>query len=206
MGKSILLNMQTVKLPALMWKNEGKILAQLNHLDFVPKLQHQVSRSDYALIQTNILKGERLLTQNVDKQLLQVLLTLVKEDVNTEKKFETELISCFAHGDFCPWNMMLDGDQLNIFDWEMAGTYPLGFDMFTFIFQTSFLLRPKVGISQLIKETEPFIKSYFEKFKISDWSTFLNAFASIKLDTETQKNNQRLIPFYMQLHNYAKKT
>lgn len=40
----------------------------------------------------------------------------------------------WAHRDFTPWNTRMDGDQLLVFDWEMARPdYPPGYDLFHFV-------------------------------------------------------------------------
>jgi aminoglycoside phosphotransferase (APT) family kinase protein len=185
--------------------NEGQVLAQLNHLDFVPKLNLQVSKKDYSLIQTSILKGERLAKQKIEGQILNVLIELAKQKVNTEKRFESALKTCFAHGDFCPWNMMLDEDKLNVFDWEMAGIYPLGYDLFTYIFQTSFLLHPNTTIEKLLYTNKALINSYFKTFKISNWQNYLHAFGSIKVELEKAKGVNSLLNLYQKLHIHAQK-
>ena len=185
--------------------NEGKVLAQLHHLYFVPKLHLHVSEKEYTLIQTNILKGERLAKQKVDNQILAVLIQLSKQNVYTDRTFRFDLKSCFAHGDFCPWNMLLDENQLNVFDWEMAGSYPLGYDLFTYIFQTSFLLTPKKSFEKLLKQNLLFIEEYFNALKIENWQSYLQAFAAIKMQLETQKGKSSLKIPYQKLMSYAQK-
>jgi hypothetical protein len=185
--------------------NEGKVLAQLNHLDFVPKLNQQASEEEYSLIQTSILKGERLTKQKVDDQILDVLSQLSSQKVKTDRIFASELQYCFAHGDFCPWNMMLDKDQLNVFDWEMAGIYPLGYDLFTFIFQTSFLLSAQKSIGKVLQENLTLIEKYFKIFKIKNWQAYLLAFASAKINLETPKENQFLLFAFQELKIYVEK-
>lgn len=185
--------------------NEGKVLAQLQHLDFVPKLHQQVSERAYSLIQTSILKGERLAKQNVQEQILAVLIELSKQKVNTDRTFKTKLSSCFAHGDFCPWNMMLDEDRLTVFDWEMAGIYPLGYDLFIYIFQTAFLLDTKKSIEKILQENSSLIENYFTRFEIINWHVYLLAFASIKVNLEIPKGNQALLSHYQELKTHVEK-
>jgi hypothetical protein len=182
--------------------NEGKVLAQLKHLDFVPKLLQLAQETDYTLIQTNISKGKRLRKQKVEAQILNILILLSKQKVNTDRMFSSELKSCFAHGDFCPWNMMLDGSQLNVFDWEMAGIYPLGYDLFTFIFQTSFLLSPTVKIKDILKRNRAMITSYFSFQGINDWENYFMEFIDIKLKIESAKKDNRLLTSYSELKRF----
>ncbi len=185
--------------------NEGAILQQIEQLDFVPKLKQHVNETYFTFIATSILKGVRVAQQNINEQVLDVLKTLSELNIITTKKTSSELKTCFAHGDFCPWNMMLHHQKLQLFDWEMAGTYPLGYDLFTFIFQTSFLLTPQKKITETKTTASPLINQYFKTQGIDNWNPYLLAFANIKLELETAKNNQYLITYYQQLKTHAEK-
>ena len=44
-----------------------------------------------------------------------------------------------GHGDFTPWNCGESNGQLNIIDWELAGQYPLLYDVFHFIIQNEIM-------------------------------------------------------------------
>lgn len=185
--------------------NEGNILVQLNHLEFVPKLLLSISEPEYALISTTVLKGQQVVHQQVMQLLIDILLELTKEKIEGGMKHKMEVKCCFAHGDFCPWNMMIEEGKLKIFDWEMAGNYPLGYDLFTYIFQTSFLISPNKSIEQLLKQNKTAIGTYFNSFNIDCWEIYLIAFAGIKLKLETEKQNKRLMTPYQLLKLYAEK-
>lgn len=185
--------------------NEAAILTQLTSLDFVPNLLQHVTTPNYTFIQTNVLKGERVAQQPIHKQLLEVLTTLSKIKITTTREYTTTHKTCFAHGDFCPWNMMLANNKLLVFDWEMAGIYPLGYDLFTYLFQTAFLITPNKSIEKIVKEHSELIMSYFNPQEIEQWLPYLYDFASVKLNLETEKNSQQLIPYYRRLKSYAEK-
>lgn len=185
--------------------NEGAILQQIEYLDFVPKLKQHVNEAHFTFIATTILKGERVSQQNINEQLLGVLKTLTELNITTTKNATSELKTCFAHGDFCPWNMMLLHQKLQIFDWEMAGTYPLGYDLFTYIFQTSFLLTPQKQLAEIRTTASPLINRYFKTHGIEEWLPYLLAFATIKLALETEKNNHLLMSHYQQLKIHVEK-
>lgn len=55
------------------------------------------------------------------------------------EKFE-QIPFSYAHGDFTPWNMFLGKDRLRVYDWEVAGSRPVFYDLFHFIFQTGVLI------------------------------------------------------------------
>jgi hypothetical protein len=185
--------------------NEAKILNQLQHLDFVPRLLEVAEKSEFTLLKTSLLLGKRFTSFNVNNDIIAILLRIIKLDIKTEKNFASNVQTGFAHGDFCPWNLMSNDGNIEVFDWEMAGSYPLGYDLFTYIFQPAFLLNPKKTISQLIGENRGFINAFFKALNISSWQEFLIGFAEVKLQLETDKKNQRLMPFYKELVKYAKK-
>lgn len=46
-----------------------------------------------------------------------------------------------GHGDFTPWNMYVNNDQLGVYDWELSKSFfPLGFDAFHFVFQQNIMV------------------------------------------------------------------
>jgi hypothetical protein len=186
-------------------RNEAKILKQLQHLAFVPKLFEMTEHNEFTLLKTSLLLGKRFTSFKVNNDIIAILLRIIQLDIKTEKNFTGNVRIGFAHGDFCPWNLMATNGNIEVFDWEMAGSYPLGYDLFTYIFQPAFLLNPKTNISQLIGENEEFINAFFKTLNISSWQEFLIGFAEVKLQLETDKKNQRLMPFYKELLKYAKK-
>ncbi len=81
------------------------------------------------------------------------------------------LSTAYSHGDFTPWNMYVEGDQLHLYDWELAfDQMPLLFDLFHFIFQTGVLLT-NANYSQIKKQindllTWPSVKALIGKYEI----------------------------------------
>tara|TARA_B110000902_G_C14294287_1_gene582495 strand:+ start:7934 stop:8848 length:915 start_codon:yes stop_codon:yes gene_type:complete len=185
--------------------NEGEILKQLVDLDFVPQLKQHINETEFTFIQTTVLKGERVANQNIEKQLLSVLNTLVTLKIVSKKECNSELKTCFSHGDFCPWNMMFYKNELQVYDWEMGGVQPIGYDLFTYIFQTAFLLSPTKHNHKIIEENKTLITSYFNTQMIEDWKPYLFEFSAIKLKLELEKNSEHLLPYYKELNDYAQK-
>tara|TARA_B110000238_G_C16007322_1_gene387241 strand:- start:170 stop:943 length:774 start_codon:yes stop_codon:yes gene_type:complete len=185
--------------------NEGKILKQLAFLEFVPQLKQHINEAEFTFIQTSVFKGERVVNQNIERQILGVLKRISSLKVVSKNECHTALKTCFAHGDFCPWNMMLNADELQVYDWEMAQIYPIGYDLFTYIFQTSFLLTPSKKNRDIINENNELMNNYFVGQDINDWTPYLSAFSAIKLKLETEKDNQRLMSHYKELIKYVPK-
>ena len=110
-----------------------------------------------------------------------------------------EYVEIYSHGDFCPWNILVGQNKHILIDWEMADYRPLGYDLFTFIFQTSFLLFSHKSINRIIDSNKNHIDSYFNHFGIKSWESYLNRFAVLKLESEKEKKNQTLTEKYRQL-------
>jgi len=173
-------------------------------LTFVPKLESYVFEDKrFTLIKTSVLTGQKMKNPFLNEQLLNTLFTLSTLDVKSNRMYTTNLVSCFAHGDFCPWNMFYDQEKINIFDWEMAGQYPVGYDLFTYIFQFEFLVNRKKRFEKLLKDNSDFIYRYFNQFKIDDWKIYLLEFINIKYSIESEKKNALLIKPFLELKKYV---
>ena len=183
--------------------NEHHVLKQLAILDYVPKVLDFYKDESQVLLKTTVLKGERVSITKLNDALLASLFDFEEMYVSTTNKVDTTLKTCFAHGDFCPWNMMIQEQQLLFFDWEMAATYPLGYDLFTFIFQTPFLLEPEKTIADIKEENKAMIEKYFSRYRIKDWETYLQAFAKQKVLLESNKGESGLLHKYNALLDEA---
>jgi len=180
--------------------NEGNVLEQLSHLSFVPKLQfciHEENR--FTLIKTTVLNGEKIKYYPIDDKILSILFILSSQKIISIREYESDLMCCFAHGDFCPWNMLMNNGDIELFDWEMAGQYPLGYDLFTYIYQFEFLVKKTMRFELIIESNFNVISQYFIFFGIVDWMPYLNEFSNLKLKLEKEKNNYELIKPYLQL-------
>lgn len=185
--------------------NEYQILKQIAHLDNVPKILDFYSDDYQVLLKTNVLEGKRLKDHPIDKSIIDQLILLSKQKVDCSKTTSSSLRTCFSHGDFCPWNMMSNIDEILLFDWEMAGCYTLGYDLFIYIFQTRFLLNPEIPIRNIVVENIKAIEYYFSHFNVSDWKPYLIAFSEEKVRLEKFKDDERLLSKYLKLLEYAKK-
>ncbi len=184
--------------------NEGLVLSQLSHLSFVPKLELNVNLKDeYTLIKTSVLKGEKMKHQSINDQMLSILYCLSPQKVKSARKYNGELKSCFAHGDFCPWNMITETDKVDLYDWELAGQYSFGYDLFTYIFQYEFLVNETMRFGQILKDNHNVIQLYFKHVGIDSWMPYLKEFSSLKYSLESEKENKDLVDSYLHLKNYV---
>ena len=184
--------------------NEGDVLQQLSHLPFIPMLQLYIKdEKEFTLIKTSVLKGNKLKQQPLNVQILSILFTLSSQKIRSCRNYKSDLQNCFAHGDLTPWNMLVDEGVIRLFDWEMAGQYPLGYDLFTYIFQFEFLVIGKMRFDFLLNKNYETINQYFNNFHVVDWIPYLQEFSKLKYKLESEKNNIDLIEPYLKLKEFA---
>ncbi len=164
-------------------RNEHKILNELNGKFHSPAVLSYYEKGAYTILETNYLFAEKMPERHLTEQVFNVLCELVNYRITMNKN----LITCLSHGDFCPWNMLIFKEQLYLIDWEMADERPLGYDLFTFIFQTSFLLKPNKNVQEIITEHKAFITQYFKSFNTNDVNEYFNAFVDEKIQHESLK-------------------
>lgn len=185
--------------------NEHNILRQLSGFEFVPQIQTFHQDEKRVLLKTDVLMGTRLGNVPLNETILNCIYRLSEQSTTSENKFTSSVKMAFSHGDFCPWNMMELNGRILLFDWEMGGDYPLGYDVFTFLFQTQFLLEPEKTIQSILLENKEIIDQYFNHFKISNWNNYLLAFSNVKVGLEKEKGVKGMLSQYQILLNYAEK-
>ncbi|SNR36967.1 phosphotransferase [Lutibacter flavus] len=185
--------------------NEHHILSQISTLKFVPKIQYFYQDEKQVLLKTDVLNGTKLGNVLLDEIILKLLFKLSELSITSKNKSESSIKTVFSHGDFCPWNMMEQKGQVLLFDWEMGGYYPLGYDLFTFLFQSKFLLEPEKPIQSILLENKDIIDNYFTHFNISEWNSYLFVFSKVKVDLEKEKGAKSMLSQYKILLDYAEK-
>ncbi len=181
--------------------NEINILEKYGDNILIPKLIDKKVNDDFVFFSTTYIEGKQRKTIHLDNKILDLLL-LISEKSSFKKN---DLIFTFAHGDFCPWNIIEQKENLKLIDWEMAGEYPLGYDLFTYIFQTNFILKPKKSIDAIINENNKWISLYFKEWDINNWKFYLLQFIEKKLIIEENKTGQTLLLKFISLKTYAEK-
>ena len=178
-------------------KNEAKTLQKLADKTptLSPNLVAHENTTNYSYLITNVIDAKKnkssILTENIFN-----FLKLLSEDCF----IKSNLMYAFSHGDFCPWNILKNKENsLLLVDWEMADYKPLGYDLFTFIFQTNFLLNNK-KVKTILSENKSYILKYFNSFGITNHGKYLKAFTDIKVEEEKKKKNSKLLIKYIDLH------
>lgn len=181
-------------------ENEAKTLKELKNTKIrTAKLINHGFKNNFSFLLTEALTAEKVDMTVLNWQILDEVLNVNQVfPLNNE-----EYTRAFSHGDFCPWNMLQTEDnKLVLVDWEKAGFKVLGYDLFTFIFQTSFLLSPKLSIKSIKDTNKEFIEYYFNKFEIENWQSYLVKFAESKIEEEASKTNPYLLNKYKELLTY----
>ncbi|HEV7349176.1 phosphotransferase [Telluribacter sp.] len=178
--------------------NEARVLMDLSENKLFPTFIDFEECEHLSYLTTSVLDGKKLSNILLNQQIISLSIY-----INSLKEVHHNadgLIYTFSHGDFCPWNLMDDNNNFKVFDWELAGYYPLGFDLFTFAFQTNFLLYPKKSFSSIMSENLTSFEEYFTVYYIGNFKPYLINFLTIKLNTTINKSS-KLYSKYLQLYH-----
>lgn len=170
--------------------NEYFILKKLWGMPGIPQIIKFQTLDSWILLQTSFLDGEKFQQTLLTGEIYNLLLDLSKISTEGCQDFSQGFAGkkCFAHGDFCPWNIMICDSSLYLVDWEMAGIYQAGFDLFTYIFQTQFILHPKKKTTEIFKQNLSFMQSYFVHIGVTDWDILLFEFGANKFNNTVNKS------------------
>lgn len=206
-SKKIFLKYSNKKRTRALSINEINILQLIEPYECSPQLLFSNVDDEYVILITEYLEGQKFDNTKLDDNLLNLILKISDFNLALELSYaKQEFKLCFAHGDFCPWNLLeVDGKIMPI-DWEFAKKYPLGFDLFTYIFQTSFLTMPNKRIPEIIEENDFYIKRYFKNWDIDQWKPYLKEFSEIKLTRGDVKEESHLFQLFISLKEYARET
>lgn len=178
--------------------NEIKVLQMLQGTNLVPDMYFHEVTDDYVFLKTACISGRRPDRVAMNAELLSLLYLLGQLSVAASGG-GNRLKYGFSHGDFCPWNMLVTEDGLRLIDWEMAAERPLGYDLFTYIFQTTFLLNPSGGLPELLAKNKDWIINYFTHFDILDWKPYLASFVDYKIEKMRHADNHSLLQLFLKL-------
>ncbi len=178
-------------------RNEIKVYQSLAGTGLVPELYSYKDTEEYVFLKCECIQGDHVLSGVEDSQVMGILMMLKdKHYTETSSPFcvnngaeEAPLKTCFAHMDFCPWNMLSVRGKLHLIDWEMSAEMPLGFDLFTYVLQTSFLLDKTQSGMKVIEDHRTMIDEYFAG---EDWQVYLKAFVNYKLEFFSKGQNPLL--------------
>ena len=170
----------------------------LGDTGLTPRLISSKNSDDYDFIMTEYVEGKRPEDRFMNEKVLELAIKLSDFHLS-DVEYGNDLRTCLSHGDFCPWNILVNGDHWNLIDWEVAAERPLGFDLFTYICQVAALFDPEKPLSQAIAENRSYIDRYFGALSAGDWTKYLVSFVEEKVNYEASKGNDDLLKKYKEL-------
>lgn len=179
-------------------KNEIEVFKEHSQTGLVPTLYESVTNNQYCYLRTEYVEGNTLKSLFLTNKIVELAISISKIDYK-ENITQEKIQECFAHGDFCPWNMIDDGERIRMIDWELAGDMPLGYDIFTFICETSANFKRDKRLIESINENRNMILHYFSAFNLDNYIPYLKEFARIKADRERTKGDMYLHQKYTEL-------
>lgn len=181
-------------------RHEASIYRTLHGTHLTPNLLMFKESESGIYMKTEYVKGMRPETKELDENIVAVARQLGQCHIDGFSIEHGTLKTCLSHGDFCPWNFLVDGNAYRLIDWELAAERPLGYDLFTYICNVSALFEPKKLLIRSILDNEPWLLKYFADFGVSGYIPYLKAFATEKATYERSKNNSVLaLPYEMLL-------
>lgn len=113
--------------------------AFLDNLHAKTKQELPFEKSDFYTTLVSLKSHIDYLPKYADK----LFISNIIDDILLVNKNKTVEYSVY-HGDFTPWNMFFNDDEIFVFDWEYASlVYPKGLDRYHFFTQTFFLEKHK---------------------------------------------------------------
>lgn len=179
--------------------NEIKIYQILKGSSLTPQLLDYKICPEYVYLKAEFIEGKRPETTELTMPIVELCLQLKEHHLTTALTNAHGLKIALAHGDFCPWNILIQKENMKLIDWELAKDRPLGFDLFTYICQVSLLFTPNIELLQAIDKHSTLIKYYFTACGIDCYLPYLKAFATEKALYEQGKNNHTTYTKYHQL-------
>lgn len=190
-------------------RNEIKVYQLLAETGLVPALYSFKDTKEYVFMKCECIPGAHVQSEMVQSQVMSILKVLKNKHYSsspdsifvTDGEKEISLKTCFSHMDFCPWNMLSVNGNLHVIDWEMSSEKPLGFDLFTYLLQTSFLIDNTYSGMELIDIHRSWIEEYFAG---EDWHIYLKAFIEYKLTFFSEGQNPLLYDRFNEMYQSMK--
>lgn len=172
-------------------RHEIEVLTLLQDTRLVPRLYDSKNGEDFVYLQTEYVLGHRPYDTLLNQQVVDFLIKMSSYHYpNGEKMNEDGLRTCLSHGDFCPWNMLVQPDgTLRMIDWEMADERIAGYDIFTWLLNVAGLVTGKIPLYHIIEKNRKYIMHYFNVMKISDYTPYLRYFVAQKMACQKLKKH-----------------
>lgn len=184
-----------------MSKHEIDVLKTLRETSLVPELYDNMITGDYVYLQTEYVKGHRPYDTLLNDKVVDLLIKLSAFHYPNANIGAYGLQTCLSHGDFCPWNMLVQSDgSLRMIDWEMADERIVGYDIFTWLLNVAGLVTGDIPLYHIIEKNRKYIMRYFNALHISDYTPYLRSFVEQQLEILKTNNKRQMLQLYQDLH------
>lgn len=181
-------------------RHEIEVLRLLKDTKLVPQLYDSKIANDYVYLQTECVQGVRPGDTLLNDKVVDLLITLSAFHYPDSTPQTTNLRTCLSHGDFCPWNMLVQSDgALRMIDWEMADERIVGYDIFTWLLNVAGLVTGKIPLYHIIEKNRKNIMRYFNALQISDYTPYLRSFVEQQLEILKTNNKRQMLQLYQDL-------
>lgn len=183
-------------------RHEIEVLRLLKDTKLVPQLFDSKIANDYVYLQTECVQGTRPGDTLLNDEVVNLLITLSAFHYPDPATHPADLCTCLSHGDFCPWNMLVQTDNsLRMIDWEMAGERILGYDLFTWLLNVAGLVIGKIPLYHIIEKNRKSIMRYFNALQINDYTPYLRIFIEQQMVNLRKRNKLHLLERYQELYS-----
>lgn len=182
--------------------HEIEVLRLLKDTKLVPTLYDSKVGNDYVYLQTEYVQGHRPYDTLLNDQVVSLLISLSQYHYPNKVGDNNEVLcTCLSHGDFCPWNMLVQpDDSLRMIDWEMADERIVGYDIFTWLLNVAGLVTGKIPLYHIIEKNRKHIMRYFNALQIGDYTPYLRNFVEQQMVIQKQNNKKHLLARYQELY------
>lgn len=184
-------------------RNEVKVYEVLDGTGLTPQLLGVEDTAKHVYLKAEYIKGKRPKERRLTDEVLRLSISLKNFHLTEQTENADGLRMSLSHGDFCPWNVLVDGDHWRLIDWECAADRTLGYDLLTYICQVSILFEPERPLQQVVEEHREALQRYFSDSDITDYQPYLRSFAEQKWKYEEDKENMLLAEKYKDLYKYS---
>ena len=184
-------------------RHEIEVLRLLNDSKLVPQLLDSKIANDYVYLQTECVQGRRPYDTLLNNNVVDLLITLSSFHYPDSTNQTADLCTCLSHGDFCPWNMMVQPDNsLRMIDWEMADERILGYDLFTWLLNVAGIVTGKIPLYHIIEKNRKYIMRYFNALLITDYTPYLKTYVDFQVKILHSQKKQHLLAMYQDLYKH----
>lgn len=157
-------------------RNEEATLRLLEETSLAPTLLEFKDQGDCVWMRTSFVNGGHLATMELTEEVVGLAVTLSKCHLTAQSVNDEGLALSLSHGDFCPWNILVDEGKLKLIDWEMAADRPLGYDIFKYVCQCARLFAPDKPYDEVVEDNRFLVDRYFSSCGIENWSPYFEYF------------------------------